>query len=69
MYATGELVIVSSAQNTIRILSSSGGFIRDIDVGGIGITGMSGIAWDGSTGTAWITSTHGGVYQVSGIGG
>lgn len=66
--ATGNLIIVSSAQNTIRIMDASGVFVRDIDVGGLGINGMSGVAWDASTSTAWISSTNGTVYQVGGVG-
>jgi hypothetical protein len=64
---TGNIVVVSVSQNSIRVLSPTGVLIRDVDVGNLGISGMAGIAWDASTGTAWIASTNGSVYHVGGI--
>ena len=64
---TGSIIVVSSSQNTIRLLSPAGVFIEDIDLTGTGISGMSGIAWDAVSGTAWISTTTGLVYRVSGI--
>lgn len=67
--ATGNLLIVSNAAGSsdrIRIMSPTGVFIRDVDVGALGIGG-TGIAWDSGTGTAWIVSTNGLVYHVDGI--
>lgn len=66
--ASGMLLLVSSNETSIRVLDPTGAFVRDIDVGAAGVTGMSGIAWDAETRTAWITSTTGLVYQVGGLG-
>lgn len=65
--ASGNLVIVSSIQNTVRVLSPDGEFIRDTDVGAIGITGMSGVALDVVNRVAWITTTTGVVFAVAGV--
>jgi len=66
--STGLLMIVSSSESSIRLLTPAGAFVRDIDVGLLGITSMSGIAWDAETRTAWVVSTTGMVYQVGGLG-
>ncbi|MAY73504.1 MAG: hypothetical protein CMJ31_02050 [Phycisphaerae bacterium] len=65
--STGELFLVSSSQNVIRVLSASGEFLRDINVDDLGISGMSGIAFDDRTGDAWISSTNGSIYRVGGL--
>lgn len=65
--ASGNLLIVSSSQPTIRILSPTGVFIRDVSLTPLGISGMSGIAWDVQTATAWITTQNGPIHQVGGI--
>ena len=62
--ASGNLFLVSDSQNSIRELTDTGTFVRDIDLGGIGIFGMSGIALDEGTDQAWISSTNGTVYLV-----
>lgn len=64
----GFLVLVSSSQNTIRILNPNGNFITDVDVGALGISGMSGIALDPNSHMAYISSTNGNVYQIDGLG-
>lgn len=61
---SGDLLIVSSAQNVVRTLRPDGTFVSDVDVSHLGVTGMSGIAWDPQTETAWISSTTGFVFQV-----
>lgn len=64
---TGNLMLVSSAQPRIRVLSPTGAFIRDVDVSALGISSMSGIAWDAANRIAWIVTTTGMVYAVGGI--
>ncbi len=64
---TGRLLLVSSSQAVVRILTPTGAFVTDYDVGGAGVTSMSGIAWDDVSWTAWISTTQGAVYQVDGI--
>ncbi len=61
---TGNLVLVSSSQNIVRELTPTGLCVRDIDVGGLGITGMSGVAIDDDTGFFYISSTNGSVYLL-----
>lgn len=65
--ATGNLMVVSSSQNVIRVFTSTGAWVRDVDVASLGIQLLSGIAWDDSSRTAWVVSTNGGVYHVGGI--
>lgn len=67
--SNGSLVLVSSSQNTIRILSANGAFIRDIAVGAAGVSGMSGIALVPGTDEAFISSTNGMVYHIDGLEG
>lgn len=64
---SGNLILVSSAEASVRIMSPTGVLITDIPVAQLGITGMSGIAIDQSTGAAWITSTTGEIFQVFGL--
>lgn len=64
---TGNLFIVSSTQNTVREITADGTFVRDIDLDGLGVFGMSGIAIDAINDIAWISSTSGTVYEVSGL--
>lgn len=66
--ATGMLMVVSSYESAIRILTPDGAFVRDVDVGALGITSVSGIAWDEETRTAWLVSTTGIVYHVGSLG-
>ncbi len=65
--ADNNLYLVSDSQNTIRVLGETGTFIQDIDVGALGISGMSGIAFDDVNGEAWISSTNGNIYHLGGF--
>lgn len=65
--ATGNIFVVSSSQNTIRELTPTGTFVRDIDVSAFGVSGMSGIAFDDAKGEAYISSTNGRVYRLGGF--
>ncbi len=65
---TGRLLVVSSDQSVVRVLTPTGALVEDVNVAGVGVTGMSGIAWDDASQTAWISNTSGTVYQVRGIG-
>ncbi|MFK8016323.1 MAG: hypothetical protein AB8G17_12890 [Gammaproteobacteria bacterium] len=60
----GNLVLVSSSQNIVRELTPTGLCVRDVDVGDLGITGMSGVAIDQNTGFFYISSTNGLVYLL-----
>jgi hypothetical protein len=62
---SGNLMIVSSSQTSIRVMTPTGTWLRDVTVGGL--VNMSGIAWDDSAGVAWITSTHGTIYRLPGL--
>lgn len=64
---TGHLIIVSSQQATIRVLTATGAFVRDVDVASLGIVNMSGIAWDAANRIAWISTTTGVIYAVGGV--
>ena len=64
---SGNLYLVSDNQSTIRELTPTGGFVQDIAVGGLGVTGMSGIAFNDAAGEAFITSTNGTVYHLGGF--
>lgn len=64
---TGNLYVVSDAQASIRVFSPTGEWLRDIDLSGTGVTGMSGVALDPSTSSAWVSSRNGFVYQVGGV--
>jgi len=64
---SGNIFVVSSSQNTIRELTPTGSFVRDIDVSAFGISGMSGIAFDDAKGEAFISSTNGRVYRLGGF--
>jgi hypothetical protein len=64
---SGNLILVSSAQPVVRILSPSGVLLADVDVAFLDVTSMSGIAWDDSTATAWISTTGGEVFQLVGL--
>lgn len=65
---TGELYLVSSNETSLRVMSPTGVWIRDVDWGPSGATSISGIAIDPDGPTAWLSSTNGTVYQVGGIG-
>lgn len=58
------VLVVSSSQSVVRILTPFGGWVLDVDVAPLGIAGMSGAAWDGQTRTLWVSTTGGMVYQV-----
>jgi hypothetical protein len=58
---------VSDTQNTIRVMTPDGSFVRDIDVGALGLSGMSGLAFDDNSGEAWVSSTNGTVYRLGGF--
>jgi hypothetical protein len=64
---SGNLILVSSGQPVVRILSPTGAWLADVAVGGLGLTNMSGIAWDDATATAWISTTGGTVHQLVGL--
>jgi hypothetical protein len=64
---SGNILLVSSNGNTLRVLTPVGAWVEDYDLGVIGVTGMSGIAWNGVDRTAWIASTTGFVFRVDGI--
>jgi len=64
---SGNLILVSSNQPVVRLLSPTGVLLADVDVGFLNVTNMSGIAWDDSTGTAWISTTGGQVLQLVGL--
>ena len=65
--ADGNLYLVSDTQNTIRVMTPDGSFVRDIDVGALGLSGMSGLAFDDNSGEAWVSSTNGTVYRLGGF--
>ena len=67
--AGGNLFVVSDSQNAIRELSPTGGFVRDYNVGAIGVTGISGIAFDDARGEAYLSERRadGTVYRVGGF--
>lgn len=67
--ATGNLYVVSSGQDIIRELTPTGGFVRDIAVGGLTVSGMSGIGFNDAANEAFISSTNGNVYRVGGFPG
>lgn len=64
---SGNLLVVSSDQARIRVLSPTGAFVRDVDVSALGISNMSGIAWDSVGRIAWIATTNGVIYALAGI--
>ena len=63
----GNLYIVSSSQNRIRIMSPDGLWLGDADIASLGIAGMSCIAFDDACSEAWMCSTNSFVYQVGGF--
>ncbi len=65
--ANDNLYLVSDSQNTIRILTPTGTFVENIDVGSLGVSGMSGIAFDDLLGEAWISSINGNIYHLGGF--
>lgn len=65
---TGDLYVVSNYESSIRVLSPTGVWIRDVDLTPSGATLPSGIALDPDGPVAWLSSTNGTVYQVDGIG-
>ena len=66
---SGNLLAVGSGQSVIRELTPTGTFVRDLDVSGLGITAMSGIAVDDANQEAWIVNTSGNVVRVNLMGG
>jgi hypothetical protein len=64
--ADGNLYIVSSSQDVIRVLSPTGTWIEDISVSGLA-GAMSGIAFDDLRGEAWISGV--GTETVYRLGG
>ena len=64
---TGNLYLVSSSQTRIRELTPTGAFLQDVDLGALGVNGMSGIGIDDATGSIWLSSTNGTVYRVDGV--
>jgi hypothetical protein len=65
--ASGNLLLVSSSQTTLRVLTPTGAFVRDVDLAGFGISSMSGLGWDPATGTAWIATTNGAIHRVANL--
>lgn len=63
----GNLVLVSSNQAVIRIMSPGGAVLQNYDVSSLGISGMSGLALDYETQEAFISSTNGNVYHIDGL--
>lgn len=66
---SGNLFVVSDSQNVIRELTPTGGFVQDYNVGAIGVTGISGIAFDDARGEAYLSErrSDGTVYRVGGF--
>jgi len=64
---TGNMYLVSSSQNFIRVLGPTGSLIEDLDVDSLGVSGMSGIALDHIAAEAWISSTNGTIYRLGGF--
>jgi len=64
---TGNLYLVSDQQNLIRVLTPAGALVADINVGALGVSGMSGIALDDATGEAYLSSTNGTVYRLANV--
>src|SRR5262249_39130456 len=62
---TGNLLVVSSAQSRIRVLTPTGGFVRDIDVTALGVSSMSAIAVNDSSGDMWVSTTAGEVIRLA----
>ncbi len=67
--ADGHVYLVSSSQARVRVLSTDGVWFGDLDLGVLGITGMSGIGFDDPRDEAWIGSTNGIIYHFSGFDG
>ncbi len=65
--ADGNLYLVSSSQDFLRVLDTAGNFVRDVDLSAVGVLDMSGIAFRESTGEVIIASTNGTIYQVDGL--
>lgn len=65
--ASGHLYVVSSQQAFIRVMTPAGQWVTDIDVSGLGVSEMAGIAIDDGRGEAWICSQNGVVYQLGGL--
>ncbi len=61
--STGEITVVSDAQNIVRQLTQQGFCVRELDVSPFGISGMTGVAIDDATGNLWISSRNGSVYH------
>lgn len=64
--ATGNLYLVSSDEDTIRVLTPTGGFVEEITLPGT-LGALSGIAFDEARGEAWVSSTNGIVYRLGGL--
>jgi len=62
---TGDIYLVSSDENRIRILSATGAFVADLALP-TGISSLSGIAIDDAMGEAFLCSTSGTVWRVGG---
>ncbi len=65
----GYIYLVSSTQDRVRVLGTDGVWFGDLDLGVLGISGMSGIGFDDARSEAWIGSTNGTIYQFSGFTG
>lgn len=63
---SGNLFVASSSQEVVRELTATGAYVRDYDVSGLGIRGMSGIDIHSVTDEAWIaTNVDGRVFRVA----
>jgi len=71
---TGNILVLSSNQNVIRLLSPAGEWLGDADVFNesdtedpLRISAMSGVAIDDATKDVWITTTNGIVYKLTNL--
>ena len=65
--ANGDLFVVSTSQASIRELTPTGTFVRDINVSTFGLNSMAGIAFDDRRGEAWIASRDGSLTLLAGF--
>lgn len=67
LLASGNIYLVSSFRNSIREITPTGQFVRDIDLLALGIPTVGGIAFDDARGEAWLTSSNGNLYHLTGF--
>ncbi len=66
--ATGNLLLVSSIQGTVRELSATGALVQDRALPA-GVSAVSGLGFDDFSGELLLSSTNGTVYRVTGQAG